>query len=233
MVSFTIVCIVVACLLLYDGVPIGLSRLLGIGAFQSAKGVHSVALTFDDGPDPNYTPRLLDALRDAQIHATFFVIVDKARRHKEIIERMLVEGHEVEIHGYTHACVPLLLPWTSVKQVALSSKVLTEELSVSPRWYRPTWGLINLPAWLAVKRLHLRFVTWSVMVGDWRVTEPDELMRRILRKLRPGSVIVLHDSDETPGAERLAPNAVISLIPDLADQVRSRQLDFVLLSSWR
>lgn len=218
---------------MYDGIPIALSRLLGIGAFQSADDARGVALTFDDGPDPNYTPRLLDALKDVGVHATFFVIVDKARRHPDIVSRMLAEGHEVEIHGYTHAMVPLLMPRASVKQVSLSSRILKEELSVVAHWYRPTWGLINLPAWLAAKRSHLRFITWSVMVGDWRATEPSELLRRILRKVRAGSVIVLHDSDETAGAERHAPNSVIAMIPDLAREVKSRNLEFRLLSSWR
>lgn len=222
----------VAGVVMYDVLPLALSRVLRLGVVRVGPRVPQVALTFDDGPDPNYTPRLLDALTAEQVKATFFVIATKAALYPDLIQRMVSEGHQVEIHGLTHACVPLLRPKPSVSQIRGSVRILRDQCNVSPKWYRPTWGMINLPAWIAARVHGLRFITWSIMVGDWRLTEPQELLQRVMRRLHAGAIIVLHDSDETPGAQSGAPNSVIAMMPDLVHAVRSEGYTFELLANW-
>lgn len=209
-----------------------LTRLFHVGVLWRKRNEANVSLTFDDGPDPKFTPRVLDALKAADVKATFFVIVSKAKRHPELVRRMLQEGHEVQIHGYAHACVPLCGPGRSVLQVRQSSTVLNDDYGVRPSLYRPTWGLLNLPAWIWARRHGMTIVTWSVMVGDWRNASADLLLARILRRITAGAVIVLHDSDETFGAEAGAPENVIQLLPRLAQEVRRRGYEFDLLSRW-
>jgi peptidoglycan-N-acetylglucosamine deacetylase len=193
---------------------------------------NQIALTFDDGPDPQFTGRILDVLQVHQIRATFFVLATKALSHPDLIERMIHEGHEVAVHGMTHRMVPL----SSVRQTIQASKEAAEMLShrfgITPRYYRPTWGLCNLSTFFALRNTSLRLVTWSVMVGDWRVTEAHTLLKRIMKSLHPGGIIVLHDSDVTPGAERGAPEEVIRLLPLLVKSVQSRGLHFVPMSHW-
>ncbi|SFU86925.1 polysaccharide deacetylase family protein [Alicyclobacillus macrosporangiidus] len=183
-----------------------------------------VALTFDDGPDPKYTPRLLDVLAQCGVRATFFVIAEKAMRHAEIVERMIREGHEVAVHGMRHVLVPVLPPRSAWEQVFTAAEKLRERFGLSIRWYRPTWGLCNLPAlwWTRGGRRGLRMVTWSIMVGDWRRTAPGVLRSRILRRLHPGAILVLHDSDETWGSEAGAPERVIELMPELTEALAAR-----------
>jgi peptidoglycan-N-acetylglucosamine deacetylase len=189
-----------------------------------------VVLTFDDGPDATYTPRLLDALHQAGVRATFFVIAAKANHNPSIIKRMLEEGHDVQIHGYRHLMVPFLPPRATRLQIEGSSQLLKQKFGIESSWYRPTWGLCNAVTLFGKSVRRYRLVTWSIMVGDWKQTTPQTLLQRIDKKLHPGAVIVLHDSDETFGADKAAPENVIALIPHLVRSVHSRGYEFVTLS---
>jgi peptidoglycan/xylan/chitin deacetylase (PgdA/CDA1 family) len=191
-----------------------------------------VALTFDDGPDPRYTPAVLDALREAGVRATFFVIGEKALRNPELIRRMVAEGHDVQVHGYTHVFVPALTPRLTIQQVARTAQVLRDAFGIHTQWYRPTWGLCNLATLLSRTCRTHQLVTWSVMVGDWRCTPDTVLLKRILRKLHPGAIIVLHDSDETWGSERGAPNSVVALLPKLVAALRGKGYELTTLRDW-
>ncbi|GEO26939.1 polysaccharide deacetylase family protein [Alicyclobacillus acidoterrestris] len=187
----------------------------------------TVSLTFDDGPNPTYTPRLLDELKAQDIKATFFVLSERAQQYREIVERMLKEGHDVQVHGSRHWFVPLLHPFAARMQCVGAARALQASFCVTPHVYRPTWGAANLASLFFVRRSGMRLCTWNVMVGDWRNTEPEELVRRIVGKLENQSIIVLHDSDHTFGAETGAPENVIRAIPAISEAVRSRGLRFV------
>lgn len=226
--------LVLGLFLLYSVVPNVLTRVWHWPVMSRLKDEKFVALTFDDGPDPTYTPRLLDVLQESQVRATFFVIAEKAVRHPEIIHRMQAEGHEIQIHGYTHAFVPLLSPLRALKQVRKSAVLMEDRFGLRAAFYRPTWGLLNL--WTLVFVLlqqTYRLVTWSIMVGDWRNVEAEELLKRIRLRLHPGAILVLHDSDETFGAVPGAPEQVIQLIPDLAKLVRDHGYQFTTLEGRR
>ncbi|WP_367306982.1 polysaccharide deacetylase family protein [Alicyclobacillus acidocaldarius] len=225
-----LVAVVLAVLVVYAGLPFVWTRGLGRSCIRRTPKPGCVALTFDDGPHPVYTPRLLDALREAGARATFFVIAEHALRHPEIVERMLAEGHEVQVHGYRHWFVPLLPPGLTARQCVGARDILAQRFGIDPRVYRPTWGACNLATLVMLRRSRMSMLLWSVMVGDWRRTPPEELARRILAKLDARSVIVLHDSDESPGAERGAPESVIAAIPAVVEEVRRRGYTFVLAS---
>ncbi|MCL6516273.1 polysaccharide deacetylase family protein [Alicyclobacillus sp.] len=223
--------LVVAAVLMYSGLPNVWTRWLRQTALRRWPAAGSrVALTFDDGPDPGYTPRLLDALKACGVRATFFLIADKALRRPDIVERMIREGHEVQVHGMRHLLVPALPPGRTAEQVFTAADRLEERFGVSVRWYRPTWGLCNLATlwWIGHRRRGMRLVTWSIMVGDWRKAgaTPEAgarvLLNRIVRRLHPGAILVLHDSDETWGSEAGAPEQVIRLMPMLAEALGKR-----------
>lgn len=231
--------IVVACVFVYSILPNLLTRLLFLGVLRKIPhdaqtgGKRPVCLTFDDGPDPAYTPRVLDALQGANVKATFFIIYEKAEKHPDIVERMIRDGHDVQIHGYTHAFVPLVGPRHALCNVADSQKLLKSRFGVQAKFYRPTWGLLNLPVLLDSWRMNYKLVTWSIMVGDWKVTTAETLYQRIMKRIHSGAVIVLHDSDETWGAERLAPEAVIELLPTLIKTLLESGYEFKRISEAR
>ncbi|MCF8563433.1 polysaccharide deacetylase family protein [Alicyclobacillus tolerans] len=233
MVIAVILWVIVGLVLIYSVVPNLLTRVFHMFAVRTGERESSVYLTFDDGPDEKYTPGLLDALNAAGIRATFFVIADKAARHPEIIQRMLEDGHDVQIHGLTHAFVPLLSPFQAIAQIRRSAEILKEHFGLKAVFYRPTWGLLNLTTLMYAWFASCRVITWSIMVGDWRNTDSDTLLLRIQRRLQEKSVIVLHDSDETPGAEQGAPLNVIELIPKLGIAARTKGLEFRTMQEWR
>jgi peptidoglycan-N-acetylglucosamine deacetylase len=196
------------------------TRVLRQSLHRGPNELRRVALTFDDGPHPMYTPRLLDALKEHGARATFFVIAEKASSYPDVICRMLSEGHDVEVHGYTHALVPILSPRLTIKQFDESQLLLRNQFGIEPRFYRPTWGLCNL--WTLLRLQGMQLVTWSIMVGDWRKTAVKTLLSRIVRRLHPGAILVLHDSDEAFGAEAGAPESVIDLIGPLIRELHAR-----------
>jgi len=226
-----IVCFIIVLVCVYAVIPNIILRLFGVRTLQTVE--NRIALTFDDGPDVTYTPMVLDVLKSVGIYATFFVISTKAERHPEIILRMISEGHEVQVHGETHRFVPWLLPRQTIRQIATSAEKLQTMFQIDSQWYRPTWGLCNLASVLYLRNQTHRLITWSIMVGDWRKCSATELTERIVKRLHPGAIIVLHDSDETFGAEKGAPEAVALAIPQFVESAQNCGYTFCTLGGWR
>lgn len=149
-----------------------------------------VSLTFDDGPDPVMTTRILDALKAVRAPAAFFLVGRRARRHPELVCRIASEGHEVGNHTWSHR--PLLAGASPDRQLSRTEEVLSRLCPGSPRIFRPPFGAIGPNGPAALRRHGLTPVYWSIVPGDWDPTHPDQLRRRVLRQLHPGAVIVLH-----------------------------------------
>lgn len=180
-----------------------------------------VALTFDDGPDPEITPRALDGLRRAQAPATFFVVGNRAVEHPELVRRIQAEGHEVGNHTWSHrpltigACNP-------VSQVTRTEELLSELAPGSPRVFRPPFGFIGAQGGAALRRSDLVPVYWSIVPGDWDPISPQTIRQRVLSQVHPGAVVVLHAGRSW----HRAADAVESLVQDL----REREYEVVPLS---
>ncbi|ABL81566.1 MULTISPECIES: polysaccharide deacetylase family protein [unclassified Nocardioides] len=155
-----------------------------------------VALTYDDGPDPESTPHVLDVLARHGRRATFFVVGEQVRASAAILRRMVAEGHEVAVHGWTHRCVALVPPTRLVHQLAAARTVVEDTTGVSPTWYRPPYGVLTGDAIRACRTLGLTPVLWSAWGRDWiRRTTPERIVATVLATLRPGGTVLLHDTD--------------------------------------
>ena len=155
-----------------------------------------IALTYDDGPDPGSTPHVLDLLARHGRRATFFVVGEQVRPSAAILRRMVAEGHEVAVHGWTHRCVALVPPGRLVGQLAAARAEIEDATGTSPTWYRPPYGVLTSDAIRACRRLDLTPVLWSAWGRDWvRRTTPDRIVATVLATLRPGGTILLHDTD--------------------------------------
>ncbi|MBO1001425.1 polysaccharide deacetylase family protein [Pseudogracilibacillus auburnensis] len=197
--------------LLYGLIPGIFSAGFGLGVFRKGTSAQKVAFTFDDGPDPMYTPKLLDLLRKFDIKATFFVLGSKAEKNPELIRRMYQEGHLIGIHNYTHQTNWLMTPWTIRRELNRSAVIIEQLTSVRPNYYRPPWGLLNLFDFFLHKQY--RIILWSLMVGDWRSEGGSEkIIRKLLHKIKDGSIVLLHDSGDTLGANQDAPFYMIQAL---------------------
>ncbi len=209
-------------LALYTVLPWIMTRVFGIGVMREGKGSKEVAFTFDDGPDPVYTPLLLDLLRKRGIKGTFFILGAKAQEYPELILRMHREGHLIGIHNYNHMSNWLMLPWTvQRRQVERSADIVESITGVRPVYYRPPWGIINLFDYFLRKRYTI--VLWSVMVQDWRSRIGTDRMKTVLLdRIRDGSIVLLHDSGDTFGADRDAPGYMLRALEEVIDELEER-----------
>ncbi|MFC5532009.1 polysaccharide deacetylase family protein [Cohnella yongneupensis] len=201
----------------YAFLPAIVSRIFGFRVFMRGKTEREIALTFDDGPDPEYTPKLLDLLKQHGAKGTFFVVGENADRLPDIIARIHEEGHVLGIHNYVHKSNWLMRPSTVKKHIQRTSDAIVRITGVKPMYYRPPWGIVNVFDY--AKLGHLQIVLWTSMFGDWRAkVGAEQLYRRMRAKLKPGQVFLLHDCGTTFGADRDAPaNTIEALSRILVD----------------
>ena len=153
-----------------------------------------VALTFDDGPSPDVTARILDVLEEWKAPAAFFVLGDAARKRPDLLRRMADEGHGIGLHGDRH--VPLvLLNWKAVGREIEGVRAAVQDACPEAQmdYLRPPHGFKTLALpWLA-RRHGLRLCAWSVNARDYQAGTPEQIAARVLRLARPGAIILLHD----------------------------------------
>jgi peptidoglycan-N-acetylglucosamine deacetylase len=191
-----------------------------------------IAFTFDDGPDPTYTPKLLDLLKQYQIKATFFVLGSKAEKYPQLIQRMHQEGHLIGIHNYVHKSNWFRFPWVVCRELDYSSFIIEQLIGVRPIYYRPPWGLLTI--FNFGLRKHFEFVLWSLMVGDWRSKGGcEKIKRRLLQNISPGDIILLHDSGDTWGADPDAPSYTIEALEEVFREVKSQGYNCVRMDDIR
>lgn len=192
----------------YTIIPGILTRIFGFRVFRRGTGIDEFALTFDDGPDPDYTPRLLDLLKQYNMKATFFLVGSHAEQNPDIVKRIHSEGHLIGIHNYVHKSNWLMRPVTVRKQVKRTDDIIYSITGERSHYYRPPWGIVNLFDF--AKNTGFQIILWSSMFNDWRSNVgPDKLTQRMLAKLNGGEVMLLHDCGTTTGANPNAPEQML------------------------
>jgi peptidoglycan-N-acetylglucosamine deacetylase len=155
----------------------------------------SVALTFDDGPDPYGTPAVLDALDRLGWTATFFMLGVQVRRYPEVAARVVAAGHEAAVHGFSHHNHLARGPGDVRRDVARAAAVITAATGMRPTWFRPPYGVLTLGSLAAARRAQLQPVLWTAWGRDWEARSPAQVAGIVGRQLRPGGTVLLHDSD--------------------------------------
>jgi peptidoglycan/xylan/chitin deacetylase (PgdA/CDA1 family) len=212
----------------YAFLPGLVSRTFGFRVFKKGRVEREIALTFDDGPDPVYTPRLLDLLKRYNAKATFFVVGVHAEQNPEILERMHREGHIIGIHNYVHKTNWLMRPKSVRKQIHRTSDIVKKATGERPAYYRPPWGIVNLFDFSNLG--YLQIILWSAMFGDWRIRlGADRLTKRMMRKLAPGEVLLLHDCGHTFGADADAPQNMLIALERYLEEGTRRGYRFVAI----
>ena len=175
-----------------------------------------VALTFDDGPDPEVTPALLAVLEEAGIRAVFFCVGQRVAQHPELARQIVAAGHLLGNHSHAHRYTTNLL---SRRQLEADLSRAQEEIGrctgVRPTLFRSPMGLTNPRLFRVLAHLNLPMIGWTVRGRDKGAASPAVIVRRIRRGVRPGAIILLHDGGATGNV--LLP-AVRQLIGELKDQ---------------
>lgn len=152
-----------------------------------------VALTFDDGPHPITTPRVLEVLEHYRARGTFFMVGQQARRHPELVARVAAAGHTVAHHTLDHLSLPSLDRAAKRAQIAGGYQAV---LPYGVRLFRPPRGHLDLATWHAVRREGHDIVAWTGHAFDWTAQDAPTLAARLRSCLQPGSIILLHDAPQ-------------------------------------
>jgi peptidoglycan/xylan/chitin deacetylase (PgdA/CDA1 family) len=207
------------------------SALVGPNLTRLPDGVpepRSVALTFDDGPDPAVTPAVLEILGRRGARASFFCVGRRAEMHSDLVAGMVRAGHRVENHSYRHSSGFCFLgPRALGREIDRAQETLARCAGEAPRWFRAPAGLRN--PWLdgALVRGGLELASWTRRGFDTVSRDPSRILRRLTRALAPGDLLVLHDG----GCARDAAGrpVVLETLPRLLDALEAKGLRAVAL----
>jgi len=157
-------------------------------------GERVLAFTFDDGPAPGITERLLDALRAHGIRSTFFMIGERVAAAPDLARRVLGEGHELGHHTYTHPKLTELPDARVDEELDQTSSIFQETLGARAAWFRPPFGALRQDQARRVRTREMHVAMWSVDAEDWRPQPGPEVTQRIVEHVHPGAIILGHDT---------------------------------------
>ena len=185
-----------------------------------------IALTFDDGPDPIDTPRLLDILRQKDVKATFFVIGKRAEQYPEIVRRARDEGHLIASHTWSHP-LPFcfLTPWRLRTEIERGVESVRRVCGFKPCYFRSPVGLRHPLLGAYLQQEELEFISWSIRSYDTVIKKSSVLARRILKQVSGGDIVLLHD--HLPSGA----SAMLEVLPAMIDELQGRGFHFVLVGS--
>ena len=182
----------------------------------------AMAITFDDGPDPEITPPVLDALDAAGASATFFMVGQKVAHHPGLAAEVIKRGHQVGNHTMTHRTLLLASQDDTISEIDDASKAIADATGCAPTLFRPPHGLFDLTTVRLVRERQLSLVEWTVLSGDYKDRDAKVIMGTVAPFIRPGAIVVFHDTVE--GGGMLLPG----IIGDIAARANEIQGDIQL-----
>jgi peptidoglycan-N-acetylglucosamine deacetylase len=201
-------------------------RYEGVFVLSASRGSRKVALTFDDVPDPRFTSKVLDILRNKKVSATFFVVGTRCSKYPNIVRRIHLEGHNVGNHSYSHPDFSKLPIAKVQEQITRAEVIIQRIVGFRPKLVRPPYGEI-LPIQLEWARQQgYTVVNWDVDSSDWRQLTADKVFRNVTRAVRPGSVVLMHAG----GGSGQDLSGTVNALPRIIDWLRAHGYEPVTLT---
>ncbi|MFC9694496.1 polysaccharide deacetylase family protein [Kribbella sp. NPDC056951] len=182
-----------------------------------------VVLTFDDGPDPAYTPKVLEVLAKYDVKATFFEVGKNVARHPELTKRIHAAGHTIQNHTWNHADLRHQTAAGFRKQVGDTDQAIRSAAGVTPTCLRPPYGGVSTTVRQRAKALGKELVLWTIDSRDWSKPGPAVIEKRVLGGVKSGSVILMHDG----GGNR---SQTIAALPGILEKLKAQGYGFRTLS---
>ncbi|HEV7495566.1 polysaccharide deacetylase family protein [Baekduia sp.] len=186
---------------------------------------YGVALTFDDGPDPEGTPRVLHALEAMGVVATFFVTGEQVRDHPSVAAHAVAAGHEIAVKGDRHRNVLRVSPWTLREDLHRAEDAIVTATGIRPRLYRPPYGVLSAAALSLATEHGWEPVLWTRWGHDSRATASAvSIAADLTRDLAGGEILMLHDADRY--SVPLSWRRMLTALPAIVDDIRSAGFEF-------
>jgi peptidoglycan/xylan/chitin deacetylase (PgdA/CDA1 family) len=160
------------------------------------------SLTFDDGPSPEYTPKILEVLRRYNAKATFFALGASAQKYPELLDNIHNEGHAIGNHTFDHTSFPMYSSRQRRKQLTDCQKIISKYQNV--KLFRPPYGHQNISSRFDLLLLGYKVITWDVIAEDWLEHSAEQMADTVINKMKPGSIILFHDALNNVFEQRLA-----------------------------
>jgi peptidoglycan-N-acetylglucosamine deacetylase len=184
-------------------------------------------LTFDDGPDPDVTPRVLDALDEVGCGATFFVLGSQLREAPGLAQEIVDRGHEIGVHGDAHVRHDRIKPDASRDDLRRGFAAIEDSLGLRCRWFRPPYGKMSVAASEVCSDLGMTIAYWSAWGLDWERADATRIATIASEQLDDGGILLLHDSARFARRPTAQPTA--DAIPLIAERAQSRNIRLVAL----
>jgi peptidoglycan/xylan/chitin deacetylase (PgdA/CDA1 family) len=198
--------------------------------FRVNRAEKAVALTFDDGPSPIWTPKILDELKKANIKATFFMLGEHVMKYPEIARRVAQEGHEIGNHTYDHRVLLYYKLEEIEREIKNNEGIIRKVTGKTTRYFRPPKAWLTAQEKKKIEELGYRVVLWSLNSKDWVTFDDKYIVKFIVRHVKPGDIILFHDSGgvfSTEGGDR---HETVKSIPLLVEALIKNGYKFVTLT---
>jgi len=213
---------------LYDWSPSRRRRWRRVPGLEAIPAGAGAALTFDDGPDPDDTPAVLEALASTGARATFFVLGRHVVEQPQLAREIAAQGHEVALHGMEHRRHDLLSEAEAEAELTAGIAAIEQAGIAAPTWYRPPFGASSPTLAALCRRLGLDLTYWSAWGQDWEESPAVEIAALVERDLDPGAIVLLHDSARY--AQRATATATAAAVAPIAAAAAARGLALPTLS---
>ncbi len=195
-------------------------------AWRGPRSGRRLALTFDDGPDPDFTPRVLDLLGREGVRGTFFLVGERAARAPGVVRAIAAAGHEIGNHTWSHTNLWTCGPRRTESEIRRSHQTLADLSGRAPALFRPPWGAVNAAMFPALRRVGARCVFWSIQPEGLRPIDARTQAARVVRRAHPGAIVDLHDAEGTSRA----PERLLAALPPMLAGLRQRGFRFSTVS---
>ncbi len=183
-----------------------------------------VALTFDDGPDREFTIRVLDVLKSKNVKATFFVLGDRVYRYRTLVRRIVSEGHLLSSHSWSHPYFTRLTEHELCEEVKKTEDAIFNVTGLRTAMIRPPYGAVSAPVVTTLKGMGYKVIHWSADSFDWRDRQVDQILINTLPSIGNGSIVLFHTGGGDPNNGR---SATVEALGELIDTLHYRGFRFV------
>jgi len=189
-----------------------------------------VALTFDDGPSPVWTPQILDKLKKENVKATFFLLGEHVQKYPQVARRIVAEGHEVGNHSLSHHVLIAYKKQELQKEIRDAEKVIKDITGKTTKYFRPPKAWLTKREKKKVKEMGYEVVLWSLNSKDWVTFDDKYMLSYLMHHIQPGDIILFHDSGGAFSAEGGDRHETVLVIPRLIEKLKERGYRFVTVS---
>jgi peptidoglycan/xylan/chitin deacetylase (PgdA/CDA1 family) len=188
-----------------------------------------VAITFDDGPSAVWTPQILDALQEAGVKATFFMLGHHVHKYPQIARRVAAEGHSIGNHGYAHKVMLYYTVPEIEEEILYTEQVIRQVTGVTTRYFRPPKAWLRRKIKKAIQTMGYEIVLWSLNSKDWVTFHHKHMVRYLISQVKSGDILLFHDSGNVFRREGGDRAQTVAAIPLLVAELKARGFTFVTI----